>query len=93
MFYYLNEAICKRCDHVVKEKDPTLFQIMKSRHEQGRHQHHYVIGRYGTKESKSAMGGLDIGTVEWIEIKRCKHNIERGNECTQCLIRSDLLLD
>ena len=82
---------CSLCPQIFDENDP-LIEIIKKRHEQGRHSQHSVINqRTGEKQSKSGMGGLIIGTVEWIRI--CKHNIPVNTECTQCLIRNDLLLD
>ena len=57
---------CSLCPQTFKNDDP-LLEIRKARHEQGRHTKHSVIGRYGTKESKSGMGGLILGKVTWIK--------------------------
>lgn len=62
---------CSRCGQVVEE-------IGKARHEQGRHQHHWVVGQRphqinsdGSPELlNKSMGGLDIGPVEWTPIDK-----------------------
>jgi hypothetical protein len=57
---------CSLCKQTFEEDE--LLEQRKRRHEQGRHSHHSVVGRYGTKESKSGMGGLILGKVEWRKI-------------------------
>lgn len=61
---------CSRCPQVFKKYDMDLI-IRILAHEKGRHTHHSVMGERPYQKhlmSKSGMGGLDIGPVEWTEI-------------------------
>ncbi len=86
----MNRVKCSLCPQIFEEDSPKIFKIQKERHEQGRHTKHAVISERDGSKSKP-MGNFIYGKVKWIQI--CKHDIAYDDECTQCLIKSDLLLD
>lgn len=86
----MNRVKCSLCPQTFEEDDPKIFNIQKERHELGMHSTGRVIYSERTGSPSKPMGNHIYGKVKWISV--CKHDVPHDDECTQCLIKDDLLL-